>query len=74
MEMLNYIGGSWQPSADGAISEVINPATGLPLATVPVSTKADVDAAVHLGRSHWIRRGNVCTSCRLGRNTIMFHG
>lgn len=46
MELLNYIGGSWQPSSDGAIREVTNPATAQSLATVPVSTAADVDAAV----------------------------
>jgi 1-pyrroline dehydrogenase len=46
MHMLNYIGGSWKPSADGATSEVINPATGESMGAVPVSTAADVDAAV----------------------------
>ena len=46
MELLNYIGGSWQPSSDGATTEVMNPATGEPMATVPVSTVDDIDAAV----------------------------
>ena len=46
MELLNCIGGSWQPSSDGSTSEVINPATDETIATVPVSTTADVDAAV----------------------------
>jgi 1-pyrroline dehydrogenase len=46
MELLNYIGGSWQPAADGATAEVTNPATAESMATVPVSTTADVDAAV----------------------------
>ena len=46
MELLNYIGGSWQPSSDGSTTEVMNPATDEPLATVPVSTVADIDAAV----------------------------
>ncbi|MEE9297639.1 MAG: gamma-aminobutyraldehyde dehydrogenase [Acidimicrobiia bacterium] len=46
MELLNYIGGSWQPSSDGATTEVTNPAIGESMATVPVSTTADVDAAV----------------------------
>ncbi|MFQ5554446.1 MAG: aminobutyraldehyde dehydrogenase, partial [Acidimicrobiia bacterium] len=44
--MLNYIGGSWLPSSDGATTEVTNPATGASMATVPVSTVEDVDAAV----------------------------
>ncbi|OFW66022.1 MAG: gamma-aminobutyraldehyde dehydrogenase [Actinobacteria bacterium RBG_16_68_21] len=46
MELLNYIGGSWRPSSDGSTTGVINPATGESMATVPVSTAADVDAAV----------------------------
>ncbi len=46
MELLNHIGGSWQPSSDGATKEVLNPATAETMATVPVSTPADVDAAV----------------------------
>jgi len=46
MDLLNYIGGSWQPSSDGATTEVMNPATDEAIATVPVSTTADVDAAV----------------------------
>ena len=46
MELLNYIGGSWQPSSDGATQEVMNPATGETMATAPVSTTGDVDAAV----------------------------
>jgi len=46
MEMLNYIGGAWKPSSDGATSEVVNPATGESMGAVPVSTAGDVDAAV----------------------------
>ncbi len=46
MELLNHIGGSWQPSSDGATDEVTNPATAESMATAPASTPADVDAAV----------------------------
>jgi len=46
MGLLNYIGGSWQPSSDGSTVEVVNPATEESMATAPVSTTADVDAAV----------------------------
>ena len=46
MELLNHIGNSWQPSSDGSTIEVTNPATGGTIATMPVSTNADVDAAV----------------------------
>jgi len=46
MELLNHIGASWQPSADGSTDVVLNPATEEQLATAPSSTPADVDAAV----------------------------
>ena len=46
MELLNYIGGAWQPSSDGSTVDVVNPATEEAMATAPVSTTADVDAAV----------------------------
>jgi 1-pyrroline dehydrogenase len=46
MELLNHIGASWQPSADGKTDPVVNPATEEQLATAPSSTPADVDAAV----------------------------
>lgn len=46
MELLNRIGGSWQPSSDGSTVEVMNPATEQPMATMPVGTPRDVDAAV----------------------------
>jgi len=46
MELLNYVGGPWQPSSDGSTSKVVNPAMGEASATAPVSTTADVDAAV----------------------------
>ena len=46
MDLLNSIGGSWCPSSDGSTARVTNPATGESMATVPVSTTEDVDAAV----------------------------
>ncbi len=42
----NFVGGEAVDPADGATEEVINPATGSPIASAPLSTKADVDAAV----------------------------
>lgn len=42
----NYVGGSWQTPADRDALDVINPATGEPLARVPLSTAADVDRVV----------------------------
>jgi len=50
MELLNHIGDSWLPSSDGAMDEVINPATEETIATVPMSTPTDVDAAVEAAR------------------------
>jgi len=42
----NFINGNWVDAADGATDEVLNPATGAPIAAVPSSTAADVDTAV----------------------------
>ncbi len=42
----NYIAGRWVPAGDGATDEVLNPATGEVIASVPASTAADVDDAV----------------------------
>ena len=45
-EILNYFGGSWHKSAASEFVNVINPATAEVIARTPVSSKADVDAAV----------------------------
>lgn len=42
----NFIGGRWVESASSQYEAVPNPATGEVLATVPLSTRQDVDAAV----------------------------
>jgi betaine-aldehyde dehydrogenase len=44
-ELRNFVGGTWTDSADGRRADLINPSTGDPFATAPVSGKADVDAA-----------------------------
>ena len=41
-----YIGGQWREATGGATTEVINPATGRPIATVAAGTTKDIDAAV----------------------------
>jgi 1-pyrroline dehydrogenase len=46
MEMLNRIGETWLPSADGSTTQVMNPATDQTIGAVPMSTPSDVDAAV----------------------------
>ena len=42
----NYIDGEFRPAADGRTTEVVNPVTGQPYATAPLSGQADVDAAM----------------------------
>jgi phenylacetaldehyde dehydrogenase len=44
------IGGKWLPAANGAMLEVINPATGRVFATVAGGAAADIDAAVKAAR------------------------
>jgi betaine-aldehyde dehydrogenase len=45
-EIKNFINGEEKPAADGGSEPVINPATGEQIAVTPLSTEADVDAAV----------------------------
>jgi len=45
-ELQNFIGGQWTDLSYDKRSELINPSTGEAYATVPVSAKAEVDAAV----------------------------
>ncbi len=49
--LLNYVGGDWRPSVSSADLEVTNPATQETISRVPLSTPADVDAAVQAARS-----------------------
>jgi malonate-semialdehyde dehydrogenase (acetylating) / methylmalonate-semialdehyde dehydrogenase len=46
----NYIGGRWTPAATSEALDVTNPATGAVLARVPLSSAADLDAAVRAAR------------------------
>jgi len=47
----NYIGGAWTPAGDADTLDVTDPATGLTLARVPLSSRAELDAAVVAGRA-----------------------
>ena len=47
----NHIGGAWAPASGDATLEDRDPATGALLAQVPLSTAADVDAAVRAARA-----------------------
>ena len=42
----NYVGGKWIPAQSGAFVDVHNPAVGSVIAKTPLSTRADLDAAV----------------------------
>ena len=46
MPDLNFIANEWRPSASGATDDVVNPATGELIGSVPSSGSTDVDAAV----------------------------
>ena len=55
----NYIGGKWEPATAEACLDVVNPSTGELLAQVPMSSSADVDAAVrsaHGALRAWSRK------------------
>jgi betaine-aldehyde dehydrogenase len=46
----NFIDGEFTDAADGATEDVLNPATGEPIAEAPLSTAEDVDRAVAAAR------------------------
>jgi malonate-semialdehyde dehydrogenase (acetylating)/methylmalonate-semialdehyde dehydrogenase len=46
----NYVGGAWVPASASDALDVTNPATGETLARVPLSARADLDAAVQAAR------------------------
>jgi malonate-semialdehyde dehydrogenase (acetylating)/methylmalonate-semialdehyde dehydrogenase len=46
----NYVAGRWTPATSGDELDVTNPATGEVLARVPLSSAADLDAAVRAAR------------------------
>jgi malonate-semialdehyde dehydrogenase (acetylating) / methylmalonate-semialdehyde dehydrogenase len=47
----NYVAGNWTPANSSETLEVDNPATGEVLARVPLSSRADLDAAVNAARA-----------------------
>ena len=46
----NYVGGRWTSAESAEALDVTNPATGETLARVPLSSAADLDAAVRAAR------------------------
>ncbi len=49
--ILNYIGGQWTPSTSGKTEPVYNPATEEIIGHVPLSSKAELDAAVQAAKA-----------------------
>ena len=47
----NYVGGAWTPATGGEALDVTAPATGQVIARVPMSGRADLDAAVAAARA-----------------------
>ncbi len=49
-KVMNYINGTWQPSAAADYLEVVNPATAETLSHVPLSPASEVDAAAQVAQ------------------------
>jgi len=49
--VLNYVGGGWRASSASETLPIMNPASGVEIGRVPLSTSADVDAAVQAARA-----------------------
>lgn len=52
LSVKNYIGGDWVDS-EGEVIDVVNPATGRTIGTVPISTKNEIDKAVKAAQEIW---------------------
>ena len=50
---LMYIDGDWTPASDGAKIDIINPADGKKIDTIPVATKDDLDRALESADRAW---------------------
>lgn len=50
-KLKNYVNGEWSESTSGEMLDVINPATGKPVAQVPLSTQAEVEEAISCAES-----------------------
>lgn len=47
----NFVGGGWRDASSSQHLDVMNPASGKPIGQVPLSTTADVDAAVQAAKA-----------------------
>ena len=64
MAHLNFIGGKWVPAQSGVTDEVLAPATGAVIASVPSSDAADVDAAVNAAKAAFAEWGTATPRTR----------
>jgi malonate-semialdehyde dehydrogenase (acetylating)/methylmalonate-semialdehyde dehydrogenase len=65
VELPNFINGQWSRSTASEHLPVTNPATGIAFADVPLSTPAEVDAAVRAGEQSFREWRNVPASDRV---------
>src|SRR5919198_2565600 len=49
-QLKDFVGGEWVDAVEGGTMEVLNPATGEPIAEVPRGTQGDVDRAVEAAK------------------------
>ncbi|WP_425145218.1 CoA-acylating methylmalonate-semialdehyde dehydrogenase [Deinococcus sp.] len=61
----NFVSGSWQPSSAAQTNAVINPATALTIADVPLSTAGEVDAAVQAAHAAYREWSEVAVGDRI---------
>jgi acyl-CoA reductase-like NAD-dependent aldehyde dehydrogenase len=61
---LNFIGGKWVPAQSGATDEVLAPATGAVIGSVPSSDASDVDAAVGAAKAAFAEWGTATPRAR----------
>ncbi len=71
-QLRNFVGGSWVDSETKAFEDVINPATEEIIASVPLSTKTDLDAAVAIAQNTFHSWKNVAAPKR-ARVMFKFH-
>ena len=64
MKHANFIGGQWVAAKNGATDEVLAPATGEVITSVPSSDGADVDAAVDAARAAFAEWGTATPRVR----------
>jgi malonate-semialdehyde dehydrogenase (acetylating)/methylmalonate-semialdehyde dehydrogenase len=64
-KLLNYIDNAWRPSATAEFLDVMNPATGMPIAQVPLSTADETAEAIVKAREAQIEWARVPVTDRI---------